>query len=204
MKIRIAATAAVLLSAAVLTTPAAAQNPAGANAPKFGVAVVDINYIFKEHKQFRAKMDVLKDRMKSIEGQLENDRKQLMTLEERKKSYNPDAPEFLQIDEQITKMKADVQIKMTRLRKDFLEDEADAYYETYQQVNRTIAGYAKHYKIGLVLRFNGAVADPANRQSILAEINKPVQYQDSIDITPDILSLVNPASVGQGASGVRR
>lgn len=205
MKTRIAATAAALLTAAVLTTPVAAQqNPAGVNAPKYNIAVVDISFIFKEHAQFRAKMNGLKDRMKGIESQLEGDRQTLISLEQQKKILKPDSPDFIAVDEQSARKKTEVQLKMKKLRAGFLDDEAAVYYETYQQVSQTIARYAKHYNIALVLRFNGDKADPSNRQTIIGEINKPVQYQDAIDITPDILALVNqgqPAVSSRPAAG---
>lgn len=204
VKTRFAVTAAVLIASAVLAAPAAAQNPAGANAPKYGVAVVDISFIFKQHTVFRQKMDRLKDRMKGIESQLEGDRTALIQLEQQKKQFKPESSDFIAVDEKMTKMKADLQIKMTRLRTGFLEDEASAYYETYQQVSQTIAAYAKHYKIALVVRFNGEKATKDNRQSIIAEINKPVQFQDAIDITPDILALVNQATRTAAAGGAAR
>ena len=203
MKTHLATTAAALLLTATVALPVAAQNPAGANAPKYGVAVVDVSFIFKEHAEFRKKMNGLKDSMKGIESQLEGDRKRMIQLEQTKKSYNPDTAEHISADEEITKLKAELQIKVTRLRKGFLEEEAKAYYETYQQVSSQIERYAKHYNIALVLRFNGDVADPSNRQSIIAEINKPVQFQNAIDITPDILGLVNPATAS-GAQPTRR
>jgi hypothetical protein len=51
--------------------------------------------------------------------------------------------------------------------------------------------YAKRQQIGLVLRFNGEPVDPNRRDDVLREINKPVVCQDQIDITPDILALLN-------------
>jgi hypothetical protein len=80
---------------------------------------------------------------------------------------------------------------MGKLRKDFLEREAKVYYDTYADVVRVVTYYAQRQKIGLVLRFNGEPVDPNRREDVLREINKPVVVQDQIDITPDVLALLN-------------
>ena len=53
-----------LFSAAQVQAPFAA----GANAEKHGVAVVDVSYIFKEHKRFRATMDNMKSELAGSGG----------------------------------------------------------------------------------------------------------------------------------------
>ncbi len=42
-----------------------------------------------------------------------------------------------------------------------------------------------------MLRFNGEPIDPNRRDDVLREINKQVVMQDSIDITLDVLVLLN-------------
>ncbi len=99
-------------------------------------------------------------------------------------------------------MKAAFQLKMTRLRKDFLEREAKVYYETFQEVDQAVAYYAQNMGIGLVVRFNSEAPDPNVREDILRAINKPVVYQDQINITDDVLAMLN-ARNGQPAAGAQ-
>jgi len=180
---------------------ALAQNAAGANAQKYGIAVVDVSYIFKQHNTFRTKMDAMKGEMQGIEKQLEAERQKIVAKEGEKKGFKPGSAEFSQIDDQLATMKAQFQLNMQRLRKGFLEKEAKAYYETYQQVSQAITYYAERQKIGLVLRFNGEPADPLQRESILRVINRPVQFQNKVDITPDILAMVNRGTTAPNPSG---
>ena len=59
-----------LAMALSMTLPASAQapNPAGANATKYNIAVVDISYVFKNHRRFKAAMEAMKKEMeKKIE-----------------------------------------------------------------------------------------------------------------------------------------
>ncbi|TWT36245.1 Outer membrane protein (OmpH-like) [Posidoniimonas corsicana] len=181
----VAAIAALLFAA-----PAFAQNQAGINAPKYGFAVVDVNYVFKNHPQFREKLEGMQGEVQQIEQQLKGKAQGLMTLEQKRNSFKPGSDEFKKADEELATGKASFELEKNRLQKGFLEKEAKAYYEAYGQVQAEINRYAKHYKIGIVFRFNGEEPDPAIRQQILAGINKPVQYQDSVDITPDIIAMV--------------
>ena len=72
-----------------------------------------------------------------------------------------------------------------------MEREAKIYYQAYLEVNDAIKYYAQRHDIGLVIRFNGDKVDANRREDVLREINKTVVYQNQIDITPDILALLN-------------
>jgi Skp family chaperone for outer membrane proteins len=179
------------LSLVGFAASAPAQNPAGANAAKHGIAVVDISYIFKKHDRFRATMESMKTEMESTEAELKADRDKIAQLEERKNSYNAGSAEYKQLDEELARQMAEFNLKMTRLRKSFLEREAKVYYQTYLEVADAVKYYATQQNIGLVIRFNGEPVDPARREDVLREINKPVVFQNQVDITPDILLLLN-------------
>ncbi len=200
----------LLLSTLVSVAFASIANPAiaqqspgaspGANASRYGIAVVDVSYIFKEFQQFRASMDGMKKEMEVAEGQLKAERDAVQAKEEQRKQYKPGSPEFRQLDEEIARAKADFNLKAGRIRKDFLEREAKVYYQTYMQVSNAVRHYAQQHNIGLVIRFNGDPVDPNRRESVLQAINKPVVAQNSIDITPDVLALLNRGGTATGAA----
>ena len=199
MRISFAAALAACVLIGSWTASTQAQNPAGANAPKHGIAVVDVGYIFKEHGRFRATMDGMKKEMEAIEEQLKTERARVEQKEKLRDGFNPGTPEFKQADEEVTRMKADFNVHMTNLRKDFLDREAKTYYETYTQVNEAVTYYCQRNNIVLVLRFNGEPADATRREGVLQEINKPIVFQNNIDITPDILALLNRNAPAVGA-----
>ncbi len=171
--------------------PSQARNAAGANAPKFGVAVVDISYVFKNHARFKAAQESMKKEMESIETELKADREKIAQAEAARNSYQVGAAEYKRADEEVARMMAEFNLKMGRLRKDFLEREAKVYYQTYVEVVEAVTYYAQRQNIGLVLRFNGEAIDPNQREGVLREINKTVVVQNQIDITPDVLALLN-------------
>ena len=180
-----------LVAVAALGAPASAQNAAGANAVKYGVAVVDINYIFKNHQKFIASMEGMKTDFQAVETDVKGKQQQIIAAQEQQKTFTPGSPEFKQLDEQIVRMTAGLQVDVTQKRKELVDREAKIYFDTYVEVTNTIKLYAEHKGIGLVLRFNGEEADPNNRESILRAINKAVHFQNSVDITPDVLAYLN-------------
>jgi len=192
----------VSVAVASVATPVYSQPSAGAspsaNATRFGIAVVDVSYIFKNFPQFRASMEGMKKEMEAAEGQLKAERDTVQAKEEQRQQYNPGAPEFKQLDEEIARAKADFNLKAGRIRKDFLEREAKVYYQTYLQVNNAVQHYSQQHNIGLVLRFNGDQIDPNRREAVLQAINKQVVVQNNIDITPDVLALLNRGGTAAG------
>ena len=193
MKTRLhqAAATAVLVSVVGLTSLAQAQNPAGANAPKHGIAVVDISYIFDNHQRFRAAREQIKKEIEAADGQVKADQARLAQLKDQRDTYNVGSPEYKQLDEELARNLAELNLKMQKLRNDFVEREAKVYYQTYLEVADAVKYYAQRHNIGLVVRFNGARVDPNRREDVLREINKSVVFQNQIDITPDVLALIN-------------
>jgi Skp family chaperone for outer membrane proteins len=193
--------AAVVALSTIGLLYAQAPNPAGSNATKYSVAVVDISYIFKKHERFKATMESMKKEMETIETELKADREKIAQQEQQRNQFGAGTAEYKQLDEVIARQMADFNLKMGKLRKDFLEREAKVYYQTYLEVVDAVKYYAKRQNIGLVLRFNGEPVDPNRRDDVLREINKPVVVQDQIDITPDILALINRDQQGASPGG---
>ncbi|MEO1495790.1 MAG: OmpH family outer membrane protein [Planctomycetota bacterium] len=205
MKTQMLATIVALSAALAAGNPAHAQVAEGANAPKVGIAVIDINYIFNEYEKHSSAMDSMKSEIRSLDTQLKSEQQKIMEAEKQKaEMYKPGTADYRRVDEQVVQMKANFQVKTTQMRKDVAEREAGIYYQTYREVDQAIKYYAKQKGISLVVRFNGDEADPNNRDSILRSINKTVHYQDQIDITPDVLGLLNRAAANQAGRGTTR
>jgi Skp family chaperone for outer membrane proteins len=167
------------------------QSQHSQNAATHGVAVVDISYVFKNHARFRAAMEGMKKDMETIEVQLKGKRDQIAKIEEQRNTFNPGTDQYKQLDTQLAREMAEFNLEMTGLRKDFLDREAKEYYKTYLEVVDAVGVYAQQRNIGLVIRFNGDPVDQNRREDVLREINKPVVFQNRIDITPEVLQLLN-------------
>ena len=192
--------ACVSLCVASFSSLAVAQESGpSANAPRYGYAVVDITYIFKNFAKFNSQMEGMKTAMEAADSQLKADRDTVASKEQMREQYNPGSPEFKQVDEEIARLKAEFQLKAGKIRRDFLEREAQVYYSTFNEVSNAVQYYAQQHNIGMVLRFNGDSIDPNNREDILRAINKPVVFQNNVDITPDVLALLNRGGTPSGS-----
>lgn len=170
---------------------AAAATPAfSANAGRFGIAVVDISYIFKNYARFTAEIEKLKTEMEGADGQLKADRDRLVAMEQQRDTMKPGSADFKQLDEELARQKAEFSIKQGTIRRDFLEREAKVYYQTYNEVSNAVKYFAQQNNIGMVLRFNGDQIDPQQREDVMRAIMQPIVFQNNVDITPDILQVL--------------
>jgi len=186
---------AIVSGLAAVTIPALAQQSGpGANVSRFGIGVVDVTYVFKKYSRFSTAMEAMKKEMQAAEAGLKGERDGIQAKEEQAKSYNPSSPEYKQIEEDVVRLKADFNIKAGRIRKDFLEREAQVYYQTYMEVAKAVEHYAQQHELGLVLSFNGDPINPNRRENILQAINQTVVHQNGIDITPAVLALLDRQS----------
>jgi Skp family chaperone for outer membrane proteins len=180
--------------------PAATPPSYSANVGRYGMAVVDISYIFKSYPKFTQQIEALKNEMKTADADLKTIVDRLTAKEQQRDTLKPGSPEFKQIDEALAREKADFSIKQGTVRRDFLEREAKVYYSTYNEVSSAIKYVAQQNNIGMVLRFNGDPIDPQQREDVMRAIMQPIVFQNNVDITPDVLALLNRGGAGAPVS----
>lgn len=176
----------------VVPSSVRAQTP-----PPTSVAVVDVSKIFEEHAGFKQTMEAMRQEVVAFENELKGRGKEMETIREQMKQFDAGTPEFKKLESQILQMQADGQILATQKKRDLLDREAKVYYTVYTEIQKEVTAYAQHFKIGLVLRYNSAPIDPANRQSVLDGVNSSLVYQGGIDITQRIIDQI--AQRRQGA-----
>ncbi len=162
----------------------------GANASRYGIAVVDISFVFKNYPRFLASIEGLKKEMEAADGQLKQARDQLVQKEQARDLLKPGSPDFKAADEDLARLKADFTIQQGTIRRDFLEKEAAIYYQTYMDISTTVKSYASSNNIGLVLRFNGDPIDKSQREDVMRAITSPIVFENNIDVTPEICALL--------------
>ncbi len=188
------------LSLFFLAAPLAAQNglpPGGARPPAApaqagtSVAVIDIAYIFKNHVRFNGQMNDMKRDIEGFDAQMREESQKLAKKQEQMQSYAPTSAEFKKTDEELAHLKSDFQIRVQAKKREFLELEAKVYYGIYREVEESVAIFAQRNGIGLVLRYTGDEMKADDRASVLQGVNKPVVYQDRLDITQHVLNQLN-------------
>jgi Skp family chaperone for outer membrane proteins len=200
--------AIVALVAALVTSVARGQAPAqpavrpvqtagsASASPATHVAVIDVGYIFKNHVRFKAAMDKMKDEVLAAENGLKAERDRINGLMEQIKGFNVGSPEYRNLEGEVAKAQGDFNVNAQLQKKDFMDREAKVYLQVYAEIERAVSQFARENRIAVVQRFDGEPIDEADRNRILSSITKPIVYYDpQIDITPDILRMLNGAPV---------
>jgi len=205
------------LSVFILAAPAAGQVPGGAGRPAAGpppaaaqpvvagtsVAVIDIAFIFKNHVRFNAQMNDMKRDIEAFDAAMRDETTKINKKQEIMQGFNPASKEFKAADEELAHLKSDFQIKVAAKRREFLEQEAKVYYNIYREVEDKVTEFALQNRIQLVLRYTSDEMKPDDRSSVLQGVNKPVVFQDRLDITQHVLNKLNAgATMPAGTGGV--
>ena len=184
-----------------------AQGAPAARRPDPGVRVIDVTYIFKKYTVFQGQIQAMRKEVEATEARLQGQAEQVKKMVEELKKYNRGTPEYQRLEAQIAQRKADFNVQAQLQKKQFLEKESEIYFTTYQQVKELVRLYSQNNGVSLVLRFNAdKTGEKQTRPDRLRAMNRPVVYEQGIDITLVILDEMErraKASVGARTSPPR-
>lgn len=190
-KIASTITVVSLVALCIPFAQAQTQPPAQKAGAAVPIVVVDLSKVFEQHPTFKAEMERIKTSVKTTEASFQNQGEQIKQAVQRLQTLKPSSAEFKQLESDTARQQGQIQAEMAIKRKEFLEQEAQAYYATYQQVKQEIKVFAESNRIGLVLRFSTEQIDPSNRQSVMQGVNQPIVYnQGGLDITKYIVDRI--------------
>jgi Skp family chaperone for outer membrane proteins len=173
--------------------------PAGGTRAGSDIALLDIGVIFKNNTRFKQHMADLQADMQRAEEQMKKERDSLRALSERLNDYKAGTAEYKQLEEEIAKRSADLNVRFQLQKKEFAKTEARTYHMIYQEVQQEVDAFAQANGIAAVLKFTSENADGDNPDAVLRDLNKPViWYARNLDITPIILESLNRRALQQG------
>ena len=177
---------------------AAAPAPAGTS-----VAVIDIAYIFKNHVRFNGQMNDMKRDIEAFDATIRGEQQNFAKKRETLTQFSPTSDQYKKAEEELARIKSDLDIKVAVKRREFLEQEAKVYFNIYREIEEGVAVFSQRNGIRLVLRYSGDEMKSDDRASVLQGVNRPVVYQYGLDITTHILNQLNAgATMPAGAGGV--
>jgi len=190
----------VTLSLSYLISLAVAQGPArpagGAN-----VALLDVTFIFKNHARFKLLMENMKGDVERAELQVKTESEAINKLKERLQEFNKGTQNYQQLEEELAKRQADLQVRVQLQKNQFLQQEATICHNVYQEILQATDYYCKQNGIDMVCKFNSEPVDVNRPESIQNELYKPVVwYQKNLDITPAILQELNRTAIDPRAA----
>jgi len=200
-----AVAAASLAVAALIFSDASAQSPghgAGRSAGPSNVALIDVQYIFKNHPRFKAQMAEMRKDVEAAEAQVQQRSEEIRQRAQDLERYKG-SPQYKAKEREIADAQAQMAIDVRSQKRDFLQREAKIYHNTYIEIWQAVDYFCKQNGIAMVLRFSGERADTENPEEVLRDINKPiVWHQNSLDITEYIMRDLNRGG-SPGSSGGR-
>jgi len=173
------------------------------------VAVVDVQYIFKDHFWYNQQMKALQEEVKQAESQLLEMRNNIQKLEQQinqgKGIWKPGTPDYQNKQQELAQLKGNLAAQLELQRRQFLDKEAKIYFKVYQEITQAVATFARNQRIDLVLRYSKTDdIDPNNPESSKVKqwIANPVIFQNQIDITERIVVMLKAnTDVGRGPGG---
>jgi Skp family chaperone for outer membrane proteins len=95
----------------------------------------------------------------------------------------PNSPEYKEMEQRLTKMLADFELRGKRMTEDFKDREAKLYYEHTKDLKAELKRFGESTGVSLVLRYDPPVADPKDPRIVMREMNNAVVYQRGLDAT---------------------
>jgi Skp family chaperone for outer membrane proteins len=173
---------------------AAQQPPTGmavgpsAQLPPGPIALVDVNYIFRQHVRLKAQLKDLQADAEAVQKGFERDLQQLQDQKRQLSEMKPGSNDYQRTEEALVSQEANLKGKIALKRKEFVQKEAHLYYNAYREISDEVGFYCQRNGIALVLNFNGDKIHEENPDDIARGIgNKVVFYAKNLDITPNVM-----------------
>jgi Skp family chaperone for outer membrane proteins len=185
---------ATILSLGIYSLLALAQTPNGQGQPPAGprVALLDVLKIIRNHDRFKGMMKDMKEDFLKAEAGFREDQQKIRKLSESLQQFHRGTPDYEQIDANILRQTADLNIRMEKAKSDFAEREARIYHTVYVEIWQATNEICRQYTFDIVYNFNSEKMDPEKPQTIANQIkNSVVWYDQRLDITSWVLRDLN-------------
>jgi Skp family chaperone for outer membrane proteins len=164
------------------------ERPAAGAPHGIPVALVDIAKVFKQAREFNAQMNRMKVEIETFDRDIRGRQADIEKLRPRTTGSAPSSGEET---ERAAKLTADLQAEINAKRQVFLAEEARVYADTYKAIQDVVDRICRTRDVGVLLRYTSDPIDPADRNSVLQGVNRPVVYSAVPDLTKDIVAALN-------------
>jgi Skp family chaperone for outer membrane proteins len=166
------------------------------------IALVNVDRILKTHKPLQEKLDPLKENAKELDAAVQVRQGEIETVGNKLRTIQPGTAEHQRLQLQLVKLQTDLQQFIATERQNLQKKEVAVYLELFRRLDAEVSKYAKARGLKLVLRqYETSYDEGQPLPDILKALNRTILYEESLDITDEILkALEAPAPRG----GVQR
>lgn len=160
--------------------------------PATTVAVMDIAYIFKNHKSFLDEMKVLEQKTQTVRQNVATTDAQLQLLKARmEQTVDKAAKEKLQVE--LATQGTEFQLSVRKMQEEVAETESKIYYDTYMVMQEETKKYCRSKGIHVVLKTSRDAINGNDRKSVMEGLSRAIVFSDAPDISEDILKAMDAA-----------
>jgi hypothetical protein len=143
-----------------------------------------------EVAKIRLEAEATAEKFKQLELEL---RKSAEALKQFKKG----SPEYARHEAGLIQKQADLRVQAQLKQKQLKERQTSVYYTAYQQVEQLVGLYSANNGISLVLRSKQKDSQaPQTSEERMRRIQRPVVFEQNVDITLPILAELNRRTMG--------
>jgi Skp family chaperone for outer membrane proteins len=158
-------------------------------------ALVNVDRILKTYKPLQDKLEPLKAEAKELDAAVQVRQGELETVGNQLRSSRAGSPEQQKLQLQFVKLQTELQQFIANEQQAQHKKQAAVYVAFFRQLEAEISKYAKAHGVRLVLRQHETSYDEGQPLAeILKALNRPILYEDGLDITDAILKGLEAAS----------
>lgn len=181
---------ALLLGLSWAQRPVAQGQDERSQRPPF--ATVDMAKLFNADKEYVAERDRLQKEVAEAQKTFNEKQQALLQLREEARRAKPESAEQKRLAEELQAKAKELEMFRQNHIQQVIDAEKGLNIKTHRTLLEQISRYAETHDIKLVLRYSSqAVDEERTHQEVLALINQNVVYQNTLDITEEILQSLN-------------
>lgn len=172
---------------------AAPAQPVAPKAPAPAViGAIDLDRVFKEYEKVKDQSEKFKaeamKRQQELTRLVEQGKAAAGTLEK----LNRNSPDYQKWDNEVTKIKAELEAKRAQFERDFAKKESDTLASLYTEVSQMVGAVAKQRGLTFVVKVTNDPPQGDDPQTVMAVMAKTIVYNDpSADISSDVIRYLN-------------
>jgi Skp family chaperone for outer membrane proteins len=156
------------------------------------MGVIDVAAAFKGCKKFSAMMATIKEEIDVFDKHVEESTQEIKDLDDKIAKAPPGSDEEKELRLRLEFETKALQDRVALKKAEFLQTEAETYYEIYEEMQIAVRAVARRRKIDIVLRYNAEPIKREDRNSVLQGINRAVIiFPETNDITGAVVALLN-------------
>jgi len=180
---------ALLASGFTLAQDKLDDKPAGSPLP---IAIVNVEKVAQQYKPFQKRVATLQEEGKELQSSVALKQSELQGVGNDLQKMAPGSPEQQKLQNQYARLQRELQLFVQEGQQKFREKDLKLSLSLHREIDQVLKPYCKSKGIRLVIRTqNSSMEENQNQQQLVQTINRGVLLEDGLDITDDVLKLMN-------------